>query len=338
MAENDWIVAGFKASAVTAGLKRDGSPDVALIFSETEAVSAGVFTTNAVKAAPVQVTQQRIHGGVARAILVNSGNANACTGEQGIQDALQAAQAVGEALGVPPEQVLMASTGVIGQALKSNRIVQSVPRLVNALSANGMASAADAILTTDSFSKLSRFDGVAREKPYRIVGIAKGAGMIMPNMATMLAFILTDIRIEAAELQPVVASSVEKTFNRISVDGDTSTNDTVLVMANGVAGNPPLGQRERETFAEGLERVMEDLARMIVKDGEGATKLVRVVVKNAQTSSQALVAARTVANSSLVKTAFYGQDPNWGRVMAALGRCEIALDERKISGWMMSGS
>jgi glutamate N-acetyltransferase/amino-acid N-acetyltransferase len=235
---------------------------------------------------------------------------------------------------VPPEQVLMASTGVIGQALKSNRIVQSVPRLVNALSANGMASAADAILTTDSFSKLSRFDGVAREKPYRIVGIAKGAGMIMPNMATMLAFILTDIRIEAAELQPVVASSVEKTFNRISVDGDTSTNDTVLVMANGVAGNPPLGQRERETFAEGLERVMEDLARMIVKDGEGATKLVRVVVKNAQTSSQALVAARTVANSSLVKTAFYGQDPNWGRVMAALGRCEIALDERKVDIWV----
>jgi len=334
MIENDWSVPGFKASAVAAGLKKNGALDLALICSETDAVAAGAFTTNKVRAAPVRVTQEHIRGGTARAIIANAGNANACTGDQGIEDARRAAHLVGTHLGVSPERVLVASTGVIGQPLKMERIAASVPRLIDTLSWDGMASAAKAIMTTDSFPKLSRFDGAVKGRSYRIVGIAKGAGMIMPHMATMLAFILSDIRISSAELQNAVISSVGGTFNRISVDGDMSTNDTVLVMANGLADNQSLGPPDLQIFTDGLQNVMGDLARMIVRDGEGATKLVRVVVKGAATASDAVKAARTVANSSLVKTAFYGQDPNWGRIMAALGRCQITFEERKVDIWV----
>ena len=334
MIENDWSVPGFKASAVAAGLKKNGALDLALICSETDAVAAGAFTTNKVRAAPVRVTQEHIRGGTARAIIANAGNANACTGDQGIEDARRSAQLVGTHLGVSPERVLVASTGVIGQPLKMERIATSVPRLIETLSWDGIASAAKAIMTTDSFPKLSRFDGAVKGRSYRIVGIAKGAGMIMPHMATMLAFILSDIRISSAELQNAVISSVGGTFNRISVDGDMSTNDTVLVMANGLADNQSLGPPDLQMFTDGLQNVMGELARMIVRDGEGATKLVRVVVKGAATASDAIKAARTVANSSLVKTAFYGQDPNWGRIMAALGRCQITFEERKVDIWV----
>ena len=217
-----------------------------------------------------------------------------------------------------------------GQRLDMDKVEAAISNLKEPLIPEGIPLAAEAIMTTDSLSKISSFDGLAENRSYRITGIAKGAGMIMPNMATMLCFILSDIQIAPAALQEILSTAAEKTFNRISVDGDTSTNDMVLMMANGMAGNTALGGDDRKLFEEGLTRVMENLARMIVKDGEGATKLVDVIIKNAASAEDALKAARTVANSSLVKTAFYGQDPNWGRIMAALGRADIEMHESKI--------
>jgi len=213
-------------------------------------------------------------------------------------------------------------------------IAGAIPGLTKALALDALPLAAQAIMTTDSFPKISSFEGQAGGHTYRIIGIAKGAGMIMPNMATMLCFILSDISINSNDLKSALLSSVETTFNRISVDGDTSTNDTVLAMANGLAGNGDLKGEDYDIFAEGLKNVMWDLARMIVRDGEGATKLVSVEVKNAFSPSDALRAVRTVANSSLVKTALYGQDPNWGRIMAALGRAEIEMREDRVDIWI----
>lgn len=323
-------VNGFKAAAVAAGLKKAGAPDLALIVSEKEASAAGVFTTNKVKAAPVLLTRKHIKGGRVRAIIANAGCANACTGNPGLADANRTAHLVGEALGIEPRRVLVASTGVIGQRLNMGKVEAAILNLKEALIPEGISLAAEAIMTTDSFSKISSFDGPAENRSYRITGIAKGAGMIMPNMATMLCFILSDIQIAPDALQEMLSAAAEKTFNRISVDGDTSTNDMVLMMANGMAGNAALGREDQKLFKEGLTGVMENLARMIVKDGEGATKLVDVIIDNAASAEDALKAARTVANSSLVKTAFYGQDPNWGRIMAALGRADIEMHESQI--------
>jgi glutamate N-acetyltransferase/amino-acid N-acetyltransferase len=303
---------------------------MALIVSEKEASAAGVFTTNKVKAAPVLLTRKHMKGGRARAIIANAGCANACTGDPGLADAHRTADLVGEALGIQPQRVLVASTGVIGQRLNMGKVEAAILNLKEALTPKGIPLAAEAIMTTDSFSKISSFDGPAENRSYRIAGIAKGAGMIMPNMATMLCFILSDIQIAPDALQEMLSAAAEKTFNRISVDGDTSTNDMVLMMANGMAGNTALGREDQKLFEEGLTGVMENLARMIVKDGEGATKLVDVIINNAASADDALKAARTVANSSLVKTAFYGQDPNWGRIMAALGRADIEMHESQI--------
>jgi glutamate N-acetyltransferase/amino-acid N-acetyltransferase len=230
--------------------------------------------------------------------------------------------------------VLVASTGVIGQPLNMERMEKAIPVLAGNLSSKGIPLTARAIMTTDSFPKLSRFDGQAGGKPYRIVGIAKGAGMIMPQMATMLCFLLSDIQIDPKDLKKALVSATDATFNRITVDGDTSTNDTALILANGLAKNGALSAEEWEGFLNGLTRVMGDLARMIVQDGEGATKLVRVEVKNAASPKDAQTAARTVANSSLVKTAIYGQDPNWGRIMAALGRSGIDMIEERVDIWI----
>ena len=323
-------VKGFKAAGVAAGLKKGGAPDMALIVSDKEASAAGVFTTNKVKAAPVLLTGKHIKGGTARAIIANAGCANACTGDPGLADARRTADLVGKALGIQPQRVLVASTGVIGQRLDMGKVEAAISKLKEALIPEGIPLAAEAIMTTDSLSKISSFDGLAEDRSYRITGIAKGAGMIMPNMATMLCFILSDIQIAPDTLQEMLSAAAEKTFNRISVDGDTSTNDMVLMMANGMARNTALGGDDRKLFEEGLTGVMENLARMIVKDGEGATKLVDVIINNAASAEDALKAARTVANSSLVKTAFYGQDPNWGRIMAALGRADIEMHESKI--------
>ena len=334
MENETYKVQGFKASAAIAGLKKGNALDVGLIVSETEASAAGVFTTNKVRAAPVILSERHIQKGKAHAIIVNAGNANACTGARGLDDALTTANLVAEALGINSGDILVASTGVIGQPLHMERIEKAVPVLVGNLSSKGIPLTARAIMTTDSFPKMSRYDGQAGGRPYRIVGIAKGAGMIMPQMATMLCFCLTDIRIDSRELRRALVFATEATFNRITVDGDTSTNDTALVLANGLAGNASLSEADFDLFSKGLSHVMGDLAQMIVQDGEGATKLVRVVVKNAASLSDARTAARTVANSSLVKTAIYGQDPNWGRIMAALGRSNIDMIEERVDIWI----
>ena len=334
MNEEKYTVQGFKAAAVVAGLKKGDALDIALIVSDGEAVAAGVFTANKVRAAPVILSERHLENGKARAIIANAGNANACTGDSGLNDARRTAELVGQGLGISPEDVLVASTGVIGEQLDMHLIAGAIPGLTKALNPDAVPLAAQAIMTTDSFPKISSFEGQAGGHTYRIIGIAKGAGMIMPNMATMLSFILSDISINFDDLKSALLSSVETTFNRISVDGDTSTNDTVLAMANGLAGNRDLRREDYDIFAEGLRNVMWDLARMIVRDGEGATKLVGVEVKNAFSPSDALMAVRTVANSSLVKTALYGQDPNWGRIMAALGRVEIEMREDRVDIWI----
>ena len=328
--KGDYVVSGFRAGAVAAGIKKRGGLDLALILSEKEAIGAGVFTTNKVKAAPVIVSEEHLRDGTVRAIIANSGNANACTGPQGLTNAKAMAEIVAKELGIEPHQVLVASTGVIGAQIDMSLVSRSIGDLANSLSAEGLLQALEGIMTTDSFPKIARFKGSAGGKPYSIVGIAKGAGMIMPQMATMLCFLLTDISIGLPDLKRALSLSVEKTFNRITVDGDTSTNDTVLVMANGMAGNGIMDSTDEEGFRSGLTKVMYDLATMIVRDGEGATKLIHVHVLGAASSGDALTAARTISNSPLVKTAFYGQDPNWGRIMAALGRSGVEMKQEEV--------
>jgi glutamate N-acetyltransferase/amino-acid N-acetyltransferase len=330
----DYRVPGFSGTAVAAGLKKDKGLDLALIYSEREATAAGVFTTSKVRAAPVLVSEENLRSGRARAIVANAGNANACTGERGLGDARRTAALAAARLSITPQTVLVASTGVIGRPLDMGCIEGAVPELVRGLSEDGLSAAAKAIMTTDSFPKMSLFKGLAGKTPYKILGIAKGAGMIMPNMATMLCFILSDIRISSERLRECLSASVKTTFNRITVDGDTSTNDTVVVLANGMADNPDLSNEEAVGFRSELEQVMGELAQMIVRDGEGATKLIRVEVKGAASAADAAAGARTVANSSLVKTACYGQDPNWGRIMAALGRSGISMAEAAVDIWI----
>lgn len=324
------FVPGFKAASIYAGIRKKDLPDITLIVSDTEAVCAGVFTTSKVKAAPVIFSMENVRNGKARAIIANAGNANACTGEKGMENTIRTADLAAREIGIGRNEVLVASTGVIGAQLDIKKIEKAIPSLVKGLSVDGLKDAAEAIMTTDSFSKIVLFTGEAGGKPYRIAGIAKGAGMIMPDMATMLCFILTDISIEQRELKKALSSGVNKSFNRITVDGDTSTNDTVFVMANGVAGNGALSESDLEMFREGLEMVMYELSVMMVRDGEGATKVVHVKVRGAASEKDASAGARTVANSSLVKTAFYGKDPNWGRIMGALGRSGIDMDEKTV--------
>jgi len=279
----------------------------------------------------VVVSMEHILKGRARAVIANAGNANACTGSEGIKNAEMTAELTARELGIKPEEVLIASTGVIGTQLDMGKLIEAIPRLTKALSWDNIPFAAEAIMTTDSFPKISLFEGKAGKSTYRILGIAKGAGMIMPNMATMLSFIMTDINIEAAQLKKSLSYSVERSFNRITVDGDTSTNDTVFILANGMAGNDALSPDDYKGFNKGLLEVMNNLATMVVKDGEGATKLVFINLKGAASEKEAMTAARNVANSYLVKTAFYGQDANWGRIMAALGRSGITMEERETS-------
>jgi glutamate N-acetyltransferase / amino-acid N-acetyltransferase len=331
MDNKDFYVKGFKASSIAAGLKKNGAPDMALIYSERNAVAAGVFTTNKVKAAPVLLSMEHILDGRARAIVANAGNANACTGSEGLKNAGLTGEMIARELGIKPDDVLIASTGVIGAQLDMDKVGKAIPGLVKGLSFDKVQLAAEAIMTTDSFPKISLFEGEAGGVTYRILGMAKGAGMIMPNMATMLSFILTDIDIQETQLKKALSYCVEKTFNTITVDGDTSTNDTVFIMANGVAGNGALNSEELDAFTRGLQSVMKDLSTMIVRDGEGATKLVFINIKGAASMKDAEKAARNIANSYLVKTAFYGQDANWGRIMAALGRSGIIMLEKGVS-------
>jgi glutamate N-acetyltransferase / amino-acid N-acetyltransferase len=322
---------GFSFSAVEAAIKKPGRLDLALIFSEKPATAAAVFTTNRVKAAPVLLDEERVKSGVVHALVVNSGNANACTGAQGMADALETARLVAVGLNIPPESVLVASTGVIGQNLPMDRVKGAIPALVSERGKSGLDSIAAAIMTTDTFPKLESRTGDAGGVLYTIAGVAKGAGMIMPNMATMLAFIVTDAAVEPSFLKDCFRKANDRSFNAITVDGDTSTNDTSLIMANGAAGNPLItaGTVAAEAFSTILGELLLSLAKLIVKDGEGATKFVTITVQGAVTDEQAKKAAMTVANSSLVKTAFFGQDANWGRIFAAVGYSGIEVEQLK---------
>lgn len=327
-------VPGFLASAISAEIKKGNTrPDLGLIFSEVPAVTAGVFTRNLVKAAPVQVDMERIVEQEGRAILVNSGNANACTGPGGLRDARKLSLKISQALSIPDSQVYLASTGVIGQRLPLTRMMKAVPSLAQSLSPQGLPAVADAIMTTDTFPKLLSKEITVGRKKVHIVGMAKGAGMIRPDMATMLSFVVTDLAVSPALLNRFLREATDKSFNRITVDGDTSTNDLILVMANGLAGNPLLDRPQSSgarVFSKTLDQLLLELARMCVRDGEGATKDITLHIEGAGNEEEARILALTVAHSPLVKTALFGQDANWGRILAALGRSGVSFDPEKV--------
>jgi len=326
-------VPGFKAAGIACGIKKNGNKDLALIYSEVPAVAAAVFTTNKIKAAPVLIDIQRIKKGLCQAVIINSGNANACTGKKGMEDAARMAAAVEDALGIKKGLAMVSSTGVIGQGLPIDRIEKGIPKLVSSLLSKGWNDAVNAIMTTDAFPKVAFEKCRIGGKEITVLGIAKGAGMICPNMATMLAFIATDAAVERKALQAALKTAVDKSFNSITVDGDTSTNDTVLLLANGKAGNKKLRapNSDPRTFYQMLEKICQSLAKMIVMDGEGATKLLEFNVSGAKTDKDAKKVAETVANSPLVKTAFFGEDANWGRIIAAIGRSGADVKEEKIN-------
>lgn len=325
------VVKGFQFAAVEAAVKKPGRLDMGLIFSEVPARLAAIFTTNKVQAAPVILSKERARGGVAQAVLVNSGNANACTGSRGLDDARETTRQVAEGLGIQDEAVQVGSTGVIGVPLPVERLLAGIPKLIDGLSSGTLDDVSKAIMTTDTFPKMETRCGEAAGKKYAIAGIAKGAGMIMPNMATMLAFIVTDAAVEQDFLVRSFAAANDASFNIISVDGDTSTNDTSLILANGAAGNPEItdGTPEGAEFRRLLDEVLLSLARQIVKDGEGATKFVAITIKGAASTADAKKAAMAVANSSLVKTAFFGQDANWGRILAAVGYSGAQVEQER---------
>jgi len=322
---------GFSAAAVKAGIRYKDRLDLALIYSEVPAVAAGVFTTNKVKAAPLVLDMERLGQGKAQAVLVNSGNANACTGEPGMKMAVGTSSLVAKELGLDAELVQVASTGVIGKPMILEPFAKAIPDLVGKLSPDGFGDVASAMMTTDKVPKVSYKKIKIDKTEVSILGVAKGSGMIMPDMATMLCFIMTDAQIVFPELQAVLRNCVDRTFNRITVDGDTSTNDMVLVLANGTAGNKWIDDdnaKGREIFEAAVLEICRELALKIVADGEGATKLVTVRVVGARDDEGAMNAAQTIANSALVKTAFFGEDANWGRIVAALGRsgCQFNPD------------
>ena len=327
------LPAGFRAAGIVAGLKKSRKPDMALFFSDVPAVLAGTFTTNQVKAATVRLDAERVAKvGVARGVVVNSGQANACTGKQGLKDAQAMAVHAAKQFGVAPETFLVCSTGRIGVPLRMDIILPGIEKLATAVVPTGGESAARGIMTTDLVPKRYTATFRANGRTCRFTGIAKGSGMIQPCMATMLAFLLTDAKVDRRAMQKALKAAVDKSFNRISVDADQSTNDTVLLLANGCAGNATLkpGHRDWPAFVAALEGVTFRLAMAMVRDGEGAQKLVTVRVQGARTPADAEAAARSVANSFLVKTSWVGSYPNWGRIMDALGYSPARVDETKV--------
>ncbi|MBN1843630.1 MAG: bifunctional glutamate N-acetyltransferase/amino-acid acetyltransferase ArgJ [Deltaproteobacteria bacterium] len=323
-------VPGFVGGAIAADIKKKGEKDLAIVFSEVPACAAGVFTKNRVQAAPVRVDKERIASGRAQAIVANSGNANACTGSRGIEDATAMARATAKALGIGDELVLVASTGVIGQPLNLCAIEAAIPKLAGQLSRTGLFEVAQAIMTTDTFPKAASRKVFVGERAFSVAAVAKGAGMIRPDMATMLCFVCTDVSATPQALDAILRKAVAQSFNAITVDGDTSTNDTVLVLANGLSG-VNLGEAScAEAFQKTLNEVLSTLAFQIVQDGEGATKLVRVEVKGAASDEDARQVAYTIAESPLVKTALFGEDANWGRIMAAIGRAGVPVNPETI--------
>ena len=326
------IIPGFQFAAAAAGIKKIGVPDLALIVADQPAAAAGVYTRNRVKAAPVLLTRQRLRSGKAQAILVNAGNANACTGDQGLIAARETTAAAAQLLKIPDRLVLPASTGVIGQPLPAAKINAALPALVAGLRPAGLPEVARAIMTTDTRPKTASFKGKIGGQEFTLAGIAKGAGMIHPDLATLLVFVFTDAAASPTVLKKLLRQALPVSFNRITVDGDTSTNDTILLLASGKAGNPLLTGAGPETAAlgEALIHVLGDLARQVVADGEGARHFYRVQVTGAATPAAARKAALTVALSPLVKTAMAGEDVNWGRIMAALGRSGAQFDPERV--------
>jgi glutamate N-acetyltransferase/amino-acid N-acetyltransferase len=312
--------AGFKAAGVSAGIKKKTGHDLGIIFSEVPASAAAVYTRNRVLAAPLVLNRERLKSGQCRAVIVNSGNANCCTGEQGLKDAAAMTRLAASALGVPEELVCAASTGVIGQPMPMTKVEAAVPGLVKMLHPEGWGNFARAIMTTDLVPKIASSQGRIDGRPFTVMGVAKGSGMIRPDMATMLCFVCTDAQVRPDILQTVLRASADISFNRITVDGDTSTNDIVLLMANGLSNAAVQDDAHRATFQAVLDDVMIKLAKMVVKDGEGATKLVEIIVTRAASDRDARLMADAIANSNLVKTALFGQDANWGRILAAAGR------------------
>ncbi|MEK6699961.1 MAG: bifunctional glutamate N-acetyltransferase/amino-acid acetyltransferase ArgJ [Nitrospirota bacterium] len=324
-------VPGFKAWGIHCGIKKNGKKDLTIIYSDREAAVAGLFTKNRVKAAPVVLDTARVKSGKGQAIIVNSGCANACTGKRGFADARATAEMAAQGLGIRPDAVYVASTGVIGEFLPMTKIATGIATASGLLSASGWEPAAEAIMTTDIYPKLFVVQEEIGGRTVTLAGIAKGSGMIHPDMATMLCFMVTDALISAPMLKKALQAATDRSFNVITVDGETSTNDTILCMANGAAGNkrPAAGSKDLKKFQACLDAVTRSLAMQVVRDGEGATKFVEITVRGAKTPVEAKRAAMAVAKSSLVKTALFGEDPNWGRVMAALGYAGVEMDEAR---------
>jgi glutamate N-acetyltransferase/amino-acid N-acetyltransferase len=326
-------VPGFLFAGVACGIKASGKPDLALIVSDVPAVVAGVVTRNRVRAAPVQLVMPRLARGRAQAVLINSGNANACTGAAGMQVARAACRQVADGLGIAEGAVLPCSTGKIGVVLPAAPMRRGIAAAMEARDDDGFWRAARAIMTTDAFPKVAERRVRVGGKTVTIAGMAKGAGMIAPDMATLLVAIVTDARVAAPVLRACVRAAVATSFNAISVDGDCSTNDTVLMLANGVAGNAPFAAASADSrrFAAAVAALMAELADLVVADGEGATKRARITVVGARTTEHARRAARSIAESQLVKTALFGGDPNWGRIACAAGYAGVPLVAERLS-------
>lgn len=325
---------GFKASGVKAGIKKSGKEDVAVLYSKVPASVAAMFTTNTMAAAPVIVSKRAVQKGKAQAVVVNSGCANACTGEQGLVDAQAMAHMTASLLEVQDDEVLVASTGVIGVNLPMGKVAAGIKQAVAELSETGHSRAIQAIMTTDTFNKECSYEFMLEGVPVHIGGMAKGAGMIHPNMATMLTFITTDAAIAAPVLKQALQAATDVSFHMLSVDGDTSTNDMVTVLANGLAENKLIDSVDSEgykTFAAALKEVCIFLAKKIVQDGEGATKFLEINIHGAKNFADAKQAGMTIAKSPLVKTAFFGEDPNWGRILCAVGYSGIGAEPEKTS-------
>ncbi|AUS97846.1 bifunctional ornithine acetyltransferase/N-acetylglutamate synthase [Clostridium thermosuccinogenes] len=319
---------GFLAAGVACGLKKDGKKDLAIVYSEDPAAAAGVFTTNIVKGHSLQVTMEHIKNGYAQAIVINSGNANACVGEQGMKDAREMAELTAQLLDCPPEDVLVGSTGVIGSRLNMPLIRSGIRTAVASLSAEGGRDAQEAIMTTDLVAKEVAVELEIQDETVRIGAMAKGSGMIHPNMATMIGVITTDANISKSLLDKALRETVMHTFNRVSVDGDTSVCDMVIILANGQANNAGIVREgmEYEKFKDALDQVCTHLARMIARDGEGATKLVEIVAQGAINAEDAYKVVSAIAKSPLVKTAIFGEDANWGRIITAAGYSGASFD------------
>ncbi len=324
------VCPGFQAAGIAAGIKDNGKRDLGLLFSKIPSKVGAIFTRNSVQAAPVILDRKRVQSGFSQAIIVNSGNANCCNGERGLTDARAMGVFASTSLGIAEEMILVASTGVIGQSLPIEKIQLSVPELTRSLKDDGFSELALSIMTTDTMPKLVSRQGHINGKTFTVTGVAKGAGMIRPDMATMLCFICTDIDAEPEYLSYALWIASERSFNRISIDGDNSTNDTAVIMANGLSGAAIENSVHKASFQRVLDDLCLSLAKMIVQDGEGATKMVEIVVKGALSDEEAYAVASKIGNSNLVKTAFFGEDANWGRILAAAGSAGVPFDTDSI--------